>query len=153
MAVLRGMRHIAIVVSDLERSAAFYQRALGMVPFGSPKHAGTVMPLVSPGLRDQVTLMAESSQGETGRQLGKPGEMGGIDHFGFVLGPGTDLDAFRSRMEGAGARFVERVDVAKNVPSVFFTDPDGYLLQFTRFPRLTRLYIGYLRLRQRFAPA
>ena len=151
MAALRGMRHIAIVVSDLERSVTFY-RALGMIPFGSPKHAGTVMPMVSAGLRDQVTLMGEGSQGETGRRLGKPGEMGGIDHFGFVLAPGTNLEAFRSRMEAAGARFVERVDVAKNVPSLFLTDPDGYLLQFTRFPRFTRLYIGYLRLRQRFAP-
>ena len=146
------MRHIAIVVSDLERSAAFYQSALGMIPFGPPKHAATVLPLVSSGLRDQVTLMAESSQGETGRKLGKPGQMGGVDHFGFVLAAGTDLDAFRSRMEAAGARFVERVDIAENVPSLFFTDPDGYLIQFVRFPRLARLYVAYLRLRQRLAP-
>lgn len=149
MATLRGMRHIAIVVSDLERAASFYQDGLGMFPFGSPKHAGTVLPLVSPGLRDQITLVSESSRGETGRQLGKPGEQGGIDHFGFVLGAGTDLDAFRARMEDAGARFVERVDIAPNVPSLFFTDPDGYLIQFTRFPRLTRLYVAYLRLTRR----
>ena len=142
-----GMRHIAITVSDLERAAAFYRDALGMLAFGSPKAGGDVLPLVSPGLRDQITLVLATSRGETGRDLGRPGESGGIDHFGFVVPAGTNLARLRDRLEAAGAEFVERLDVARGVPSLFFRDPDGYLIQFTRFPRGTRLYVRYLQVR------
>ena len=143
MATFLGMRHIAIAVRDVEKSAAFYENAFGMMPFGPTKRGGAVMPLVSPRLRDQITLVSETNQGEAGRPLGKPGEQGGIDHFGFVLSPGSNLDHVRRKLERAGGTFLKRVDIAEGIPSLFFTDPDGYVIQLTRFPRFTRLYIAY----------
>jgi catechol 2,3-dioxygenase-like lactoylglutathione lyase family enzyme len=144
VARFKGMRHIALKVSDVERSARFYQQVFRMRRFGPPKHEGQFVALVSPGLKDQISLSAAPDSGETARILGAPGEHGGIDHFGFVVSPGTALDEVRARVEAAGGTFLRRHDIDKRVPSYFFTDPDGYVFQVTRFPRLTWLFVAVL---------
>ena len=155
MTRFKGMRHIAVKVSDVERSAAFYQKVFGMRRFGPPKHDGRFIALVSPGLRDQISLSALAGSEETDRLLGRPGEQGGIDHFGFLVSPGADLEEVRRLVEGAGGAFVGRHDIDRRVPSYFFTDPDGYVFQVTRFPRFTRLFVAtlpWLNMRNRKSP-
>jgi catechol 2,3-dioxygenase-like lactoylglutathione lyase family enzyme len=144
MVRFRGMRHIALKVSDVERSASFYEQVFRMRRFGPPKHDGRFIALVSPGLKDQISLSTASESEETGRALGQPGEHGGIDHFGFLVSPGTGLNDVRQRVEAAGGTFLRRADIDKRVPSYFFADPDGYVFQVTRFPRLTRVFIAAL---------
>lgn len=139
-----GMRHINLQVRDVEASARFYEQAFGMRRFGPAKTDDTVVPLVSPGLRDQITLCGDGAESETDRTPGRPGEHGGIDHFGFVVSPGTRLDDVQQRLEACGATFLARGDIAERVPSLFFADPDGYVFQITRFPRFTRLFIALL---------
>jgi catechol 2,3-dioxygenase-like lactoylglutathione lyase family enzyme len=140
----KGMRHVALIVSDMERSARFYERAFGMRRFGPVKHGDQLVPLVSPGLRDQVSLSSPGVVGESGQKAGTPGEHGGIDHFGFIVAPGTSLDRLREHLESCGAEFLGRADIAPRVPSLFFGDPDGYVFQVTRFPRFTKLYVAAL---------
>jgi catechol 2,3-dioxygenase-like lactoylglutathione lyase family enzyme len=140
----RGMRHVALKVNDVETSARFYQAVFGMRRFGPPKHDGHFIALVSPGLKDQISLSEASDSEETGRSLGQPGQHGGIDHFGFVLSPVGSLDAVRRRVESAGGRFLRRHDIDRRVPSMFFTDPDGYVFQVTRFPWLTKIFVAAL---------
>jgi catechol 2,3-dioxygenase-like lactoylglutathione lyase family enzyme len=148
-----GMRHLALKVADVDRSARFYQQAFGMRRFAA-KRGGKVIPLVSPSLTDQITL-SSANEGEAGLVEGRPGEQGGIDHFGFLISAGSNLDDVKARLMAAGATFMKRHDVAKGVPSLFFRDPDGYLFQITRFPRMARLYIALMpllgRLRRRAA--
>jgi catechol 2,3-dioxygenase-like lactoylglutathione lyase family enzyme len=144
MVRFRGMRHVALSVADVERSAVFYEHVFGMRRFGPPKHQGNFVALVSPGLRDQISLSTVGPSSETDRILGSPGEQGGIDHFGFVVAPRTDLDRVRRRVEAAGGTFLRRHDVERRVPSYFFTDLDGYVFQVTRFPRFTRLFVAAL---------
>lgn len=139
-----GMRHINLQVSDIERSARFYEQAFGMRRFGPAKVDDTVVPLVSPGLRDQVTLCSDGAKSETDRPPGRPGDHGGIDHFGFVVSPGTRLDDVQERLVACGATFLGRGDIDKRVPSLFFADPDGYVFQVTRFPRFIRLFVALL---------
>jgi catechol 2,3-dioxygenase-like lactoylglutathione lyase family enzyme len=140
----RGMRHIALTVDDIERSTRFYRDVFKMRPFGPTKHDGGFRALVSPNLRDQISLSTAGSSGETDRALGRPGEHGGIDHFGFIVTPGTRLDAVRERVERAGGVFLGRHDVDKRAPSLFFKDPDGYVFQVTKFPHFTWLYVAAL---------
>jgi catechol 2,3-dioxygenase-like lactoylglutathione lyase family enzyme len=144
MVRFKGMRHIALKVSDVERSACFYEQVFRMRRFGPPKHEGRFIALVSPGLKDQISLSAAADSGETARELGAPGEHGGIDHFGFLVTRSSALDEVRVRVEAAGGAFLRRHDIDKRVPSYFFTDPDGYVFQVARFPRLTRLLIAVL---------
>jgi len=139
-----GMRHIALKIRDVERSARFYEDVFRMRRFGPPKHDGRFIALVSSNLRDQLSLSSEAGSGESHRVLGQPGEHGGIDHFGFHVSPGSELDDVRRRVEAAGGTFLRRVDLDRRVPSYFFTDPDGYVFQVTRFPRLTRLFVAVL---------
>jgi catechol 2,3-dioxygenase-like lactoylglutathione lyase family enzyme len=140
----KGMRHIALKVSDVERSARFYEEVFGMRRFGPPKHDGRLIALVSAKLRDQISLSSETDSGETDRVLGQPGDQGGIDHFGFLVSPRTRLDDVRARVTAAGGTYLRRHDIDKRVPSLFFADPDGYVFQVTRFPRFTGLYIAAL---------
>jgi lactoylglutathione lyase len=144
MVRFKGMRHIALRVHDVEASARFYERAFGMRRFGPPKHEGRFIALVSPHLRDQISLSSAAGSGETERTLGAPGEQGGIDHFGFIVSPGSRLDDIRDRVVAAGGTFLHRHDVDKRVPSLFFRDPDGYVIQVTRFPRFISLFIAAL---------
>ena len=144
MVRFRGMRHIALKVKDVERSARFYEDVFGMRRFGPPKHEGRFVALVSPNLRDQISLSSDAESGETERVLGQPGDQGGIDHFGFLVSPGTRLDEVRERVSAAGGTCSGRHDVDKRVPSLFFADPDGYVFQVTRFPRFTWLYVAFL---------
>lgn len=137
-----GMRHLALKVRDVERSAQFYERAFGMRRFAA-KSGGNVIPLVSPGLKDQITLSSADTS-EVGGASGRIGEHGGIDHFGFLVPPGTRLDRVIDELTSLGATFVQRVDVARGVPSAFFRDPDGYPFQIIRFPRFTSAYVALL---------
>ena len=144
MVRFKGMRHIALKVTDVERSAHFYEEVFGMRRFGPPKHEGKFVALVSPNLRDQISLSSELGSGETERVLGAPGDHGGIDHFGFIVSPASRLDDVRKRVVAAGGAYVRRHDVERRVPSLFFTDPDGYVFQVTRFPRFISLFIAAL---------
>jgi catechol 2,3-dioxygenase-like lactoylglutathione lyase family enzyme len=63
----KGMRHIALRVRDVERSAHFYEQVFRMRRFGPPKHGGRVIALASPGLKDQITL---STAADSARQRG-----------------------------------------------------------------------------------
>jgi hypothetical protein len=76
--------------------------------------------------------------------LGQLGEHGGIDHFGFMVSAGSRLDDVRERVVAAGGTYLRRHDVDKRVPSLLFTDPDGYVFQVTRFPRFISLFIAAL---------
>jgi catechol 2,3-dioxygenase-like lactoylglutathione lyase family enzyme len=145
----KGMRHIALTVSDVGRAARFYEVVFGMRPFGPPKHDGTFIALVSPNLRDQISLSTARDSAETERALGRPGEQGGIDHFGFVISPSTRLDDVKEQVISAGGNFLGRHDVDRRVPSLFFSDPDGYVFQVTRFPRFAWLYVAALPLLNR----
>lgn len=142
MIVFEGMRHIALKVADVERSARFYEKAFGMRRFAG-KYGGAFMAMVSPGLKDQISLSV-GDDSEAGGKTGRVGEQGGIDHFGFILSPGSNLEQAVERLKACGATYLRHHDIAKGVPSVFFRDPDGYMFQVIRFPRFTRLYIALL---------
>lgn len=139
-----GMQHLALTVSDLDRSTAFYEQAFGMRRFGPAKHDAQLVPLVSPGLKDQISLSTPDLSGKIERPRGTPGQSGGIDHFGFSVAPGTPLEKVRRHMVSCGAVYLGRVDIDQRVPSLFFEDPDGYVFQVTRYPRLTRVYVALL---------
>jgi lactoylglutathione lyase len=142
MVVFQGMRHIALKVADVERSARFYEKAFGMRRFAG-KYGGTFMAMVSPGLKDQISLSTDE-QSATGGPTGRVGEQGGVDHFGFILSPGSSLEQAVERMKVCGATYLRHHDIAEGVPSAFFRDPDGYTFQIVKFPRFTRAYIAML---------
>jgi catechol 2,3-dioxygenase-like lactoylglutathione lyase family enzyme len=109
-----GLTHLALTVSDLERSFQFYHDVFGMLAvYREP----TFIQAQTPGARDVLVL-----------ELGTAdvGKSGGIKHFGFRLAEARDIDKAVTAIERAGGKIKHRGDFCPGEPYVFFTDPDGY---------------------------
>lgn len=98
-----GLNHLALRVTDLDRSQAFYERHLGM----------TVIPTVS-----SPRLMAVGPHVLNLFEADRPQ----IDHVCFTV-PNYDAVQAAARLEAAGIRPEVEAD------RVHFRDPDGYKLQ------------------------
>lgn len=90
-----GLTHIALAVSDLERSTRFYRELFGMVEV---YRQGDFVQLQTPGSRDVLVLEHEPELA---------GGAGGVRHFGFrLVDPGDIAAAAESveRADGCGSR-------------------------------------------------
>ena len=114
----RGLHHINLNVSDINRSLKFYQQAFGLeVDFWEGK---TMVFLHSPGASDTITLCQAKSN--------DPIAGGGVSHFGFSIGKGN-LDEMVKQVEDAGGKLRSRGKHAPGVPYAYFADPDGYVIE------------------------
>jgi catechol 2,3-dioxygenase-like lactoylglutathione lyase family enzyme len=95
-----GLTHLALTVSDLERSFQFYHDVFGMLAVY--RQEGFIQ-AQTPGAHDILVL-------EKGTE--NIGKSAGIKHFGFRLVEGRDI--------------LHRGEFCPGEPYVFFTDPDGY---------------------------
>lgn len=109
-----GLTHLAITVSDLERSFQFYHDVFGMLAVYREQH---FLQAQTPGARDVLVL-------EEGTE--NVGQSGGIKHFGFRLTDARDIDRAATAIEKAGGKIMYRGEFCPGEPYVFFTDPDGY---------------------------
>jgi lactoylglutathione lyase len=115
----RGLNHLNLNVSDIQRSLRFYQEAFGLeVKFWEGKR---MVFLGSPGARDLITLC----QVEKGEPIGS----GGVSHFGFAIGGTKQLDESVQQIERAGGKLLSRGEHAPGVPFAYFADPDGYVIE------------------------
>lgn len=109
-----GLTHLALTVSDLERSFQFYHDVFGMLAvYRQPNF----IQAQTPGARD--VLVFEKGTDDVGIS-------GGIKHFGFRLSDARDIHKAVSSIESAGGKIKERGEFVPGEPYVFFTDPDGY---------------------------
>jgi len=127
----RGLSHINLNVSDIERSARFYQEVFGLElltdysgPMGKHPH-GRQMIFSTPGCDDVIAL----SQVE-----GEPVGGGGMNHWGLNLERDEDLDDAIAQVERAGGKLVKRqeyeVDGIRE-RDAYMTDPDGYIIELS----------------------
>lgn len=118
----RGIRHIHLLVSDHDRSVAFYQRVFGMeVGFRD----GNILFLRSPGRADDLALHLAVSDDERAR-VGQPG---GCEHFGITVEDRTELDDAVALVLEAGGALVDKGEHAPGVPYAYVADPDGYVIE------------------------
>ncbi|MEK7873630.1 MAG: VOC family protein [Chloroflexota bacterium] len=144
-----SVSHVAICSRDLERSLAFYRDMLGFrVIFdqvqdttegGLPyvyknRHARRRTVHLTWGDGNEPFLVVTAHPGDP--PDGEPIKLDqiGINHIAFTV---SDLEAFTREMLAKGAKTCGPPDAFKNprtgkVSSVFFSDPDGILLQFDR---------------------
>ena len=109
-----GLTHLALTVSDLERSFQFYHDVFGMLAVYREKN---FLQAQTPGARDILVL-------EEGTE--NIGRSGGIKHFGFRLTDARDIDRAATAIERAGGKIKHRGEFCPGEPYIFFTDPDGY---------------------------
>ena len=109
-----GLTHLALTVSDLERSFQFYHDVFGMLAiYRDPNF----LQAQTPGSRDVLVFEAGADH---------VGESGGIKHFGFRLADARDIDKAVTAIERAGGKIKHRGEFCPGEPYVFFADPDGY---------------------------
>jgi catechol 2,3-dioxygenase-like lactoylglutathione lyase family enzyme len=115
--------HIALAVSDQERSRAFYVTYFGFDPATARVADDGVVLLEGPG----EVLRA---LGETDEPIRLPPFL----HFGFRAAPAPEeVRAFRDRLAQDGIEIVEFWDEPDYV-SVKCRDPDGYVVEFAWEP-------------------
>ena len=117
-----GIRHVHLLVSDLDRSVAFYGAVFAMkVMFRD----GDILFLRSPGNDDDLALHLATAAEDRARV----GVSGGVEHFGISLTDRSRLDEAVAAVEAAGGALVERGEHAPGVPYAYVRDPDGYVIE------------------------
>ena len=123
---VRELNHLHLVVSDLQRSLAFYQRVFGMPLAGmqgvEADWQTPVVPMLAIGSGPQFISFSEG-----------PGRMAGrdrIDHFGFGM-DGFDADRVIKMLDahGLNGHVRMRADSTPPVAELKFNDLDNVIVQ------------------------
>jgi predicted enzyme related to lactoylglutathione lyase len=116
------LRHIALVVKDLQKSADFYAQAFGLERSELSESETARRIFLSDG---HVNIALLQYKGARGSGMDDPSSFTGVHHFGFQV---DDLEAAQERIEEAGATFY--FDLGKPEDVGFerkFHDPDGII--------------------------
>ena len=116
------IRHIALVVKDLEKTATFYQQALGLGRSEISEGPTARRIYMSDG---EVNLALLQYKTELGSGLKDPQAFVRLHHFGFQV---DDLKEGQAAVEAAGGEFF--FDLGKEGDEGFerkFKDPDGII--------------------------
>lgn len=123
MSDLSGFHHVALTVPDLDTSAAWYHRVLGLVElFREEGDDRRAVVFGFPGGGHAVGLVwhAATTGNFDPRRVG-------LDHFSFVVERRGDLDAWVQRLDDESVAHSGVVDVPPGA-MLNFKDPDGIAL-------------------------
>lgn len=125
----RGLSHINLNVSDIERSVRFYQDIFGLElltdysgPMGPHPH-GRQMIFSTPGCEHVIALSQVN-----GASIGG----GGLSHWGLNLERGDDVDNAIAQVVAAGGRLLSRDEYefeGIRERHAYVADPDGYVIE------------------------
>jgi catechol 2,3-dioxygenase-like lactoylglutathione lyase family enzyme len=98
--------HVALTVTDLDASIAWYQRVFDIKPMMEEAHEGGIGKLLTD---DQFSLVFVLHHHDNNKSEGFAETRTGLDHVGLNVSSRADLDAWQAHLEANG---VERVAVA-----------------------------------------
>ena len=110
-----GLTHLAIAVSDIERTMHFYEQVFEMQTM---YREDSFVQLTTPDCNDILVFEKKNSSAI--------GKTGGIAHFGFRLRDPKDIDEIVDKVKKAGGTIIDRGEFLPGSPYVFFRDLDGY---------------------------
>ena len=122
------LRHFAIVVRDLEKSAKFYQEVFELKRVGEETLDFATAIYLSDGV---INLALLNYHGRRGSGLDDAKNFVGAHHFGFQV---EDLGETQKRIEALGGRFFFDLghDQEKENFERKFKDPDGILFDISK---------------------
>lgn len=122
-APVRGIDHIAVVVSDMDRSLEFYTAILGMelIKDGRPE-GGLKKSFLGTGRKTLLALTEDK-----GRSRVAVDQVEGVNHIAFYV---DDVDEAGRFLREKGVRFIEeKVGRDGRTIAYHFLDPDGLELE------------------------
>jgi glyoxylase I family protein len=125
-----GIHHLGLTVSDVERSARWYQDVLGFERVGELGDAGAERQKIflrHAGLDARLGLVAHRS---SSRRPFDETESG-LDHLAFAVSSREELERWARRLEELGVRFSPIAD-SLSIPGaavIVFRDPDNVQLE------------------------
>jgi catechol 2,3-dioxygenase-like lactoylglutathione lyase family enzyme len=122
------LRHFAVVVRDLDKSAKFYEDVFGLKRVGQEKLDFAAAVYLTDGV---INLALLNYFGKRGSGLDDPKSFVGAHHFGFQV---DDLAAAQKRIEAAGGTFFFDLgnDAEKENFERKFKDPDGIIFDISK---------------------
>lgn len=130
---LRGLRHLALRVTDMAKARTFYQDLLGMAVAWEPDPENVYLT----GGWDNLALHLMP---EAERAAFDPAKGQAMDHFGFIVESPEDVSAWADKMEKAGVRIVKPFKQHRDGSSSFYmADPDGNVIQILYEPHISPL--------------
>jgi catechol 2,3-dioxygenase-like lactoylglutathione lyase family enzyme len=112
-----GLSHVALSVTDPDRSLAFYRAVFGVREYFRDE---STIQVLGPGRYDVIAFE---------RRPAGAGASGGIIHFGFRLVRPQDIDAAVAAVAAAGGTVTSRGEFGPGLPYAFVRDPDGYEIE------------------------
>ena len=128
IAGLKGMRHVAIKVSDVARSKDFYQEILGMDVVWEPDAENVYL---SSGC-DNLAIHGVSASFTNDAQERQ------LDHLGFVVESIERVKELEKEFTAKGVRMVHPFKIHRDGSASFYcSDPDGIVIQMLYEPQLS----------------
>ena len=132
---LRGLRHLALRVTDMARARKFYQGLLGMTVVWEPDPENVYLTSGSDNLALHVMPKEEAAVFDSSKGQA-------MDHFGFIAETPEAVRVFEERMKKAGVRIVKPFKQHRDGSSSFYmADPDGNVIQILYEPKISPMKI------------
>jgi len=130
MTEIVGIHHLGLTVSDVERSARWYQDVLGFERIGELGDAGAERQKIflrHAGLEARLGLVEH----RTSSRQPFDETRSGLDHLAFAVSSREELERWARRLEELGVRFSPIAD-SLSIPGaavIVFRDPDNVQLE------------------------
>jgi catechol 2,3-dioxygenase-like lactoylglutathione lyase family enzyme len=126
MTPVRSLDHLVLRVRDLDRSLAFYQGRLGLVPEGLEQYRRGERPFVSLRIGESLLDLVPDPAYDPDRATSA-----GFVHFCITL---TEFASKIGDLRAAGVRLLEDEPVTRSgargrALSIYVRDPDGYVVE------------------------
>jgi len=135
-----SISHLALTVSDLNRSAEFYDRIFKFMGYMPVEVLETIQRTMKTRLKSWVgpgySISIRPSKGEFAHRL-HDRNAPGFNHMAFYAEDRSDIEAMYKLLKEMGAQILDPPADYPYSPgyfAVYFTDPDGLKFEFAYVP-------------------
>jgi len=136
-----SISHIALTVSDLDRSTEFYDKVFKFIGFKRVEVPESIQNAMKTRLKAWVgpgySISIRPSKGEFAHRL-HDRSAPGFNHLAFSAEDQADVDKMLGLLNEIGARVLDppaEYPYAPGYYAIYFTDPDGLKFEFAYAPK------------------